>query len=214
MKLRNLMVRGTSSRHIGRSAFTLIEIVISAALMSLILVSAYFCLSSGVASQKLVESRSEVLQKGRVAMSLMSADLRCATPLAAKIEFLGTHRMLGDVEGDNLDFGTHNYTPRRANEGDFCETSYFLKKDPKSDTYALWRRRDPTPDPEPLDGGKQEEIARGVHSLKFEYYDGFDWYDDWGDLNGAAKIENSNKDHPNLTGMPDAVRITLSLDAS
>jgi type II secretion system protein J len=200
------------SRFAQSSAFTLIEIVISAALMSLILVSAYFCLSSAVASQKLVESRSEKLQNARTAMAMMSADLRCATPLSSKIEFLGTHRMIGEVEGDNLDFGTHNYTPKRPNEGDFCETSYFLKKDAQSDRYALWRRRDPTPDPEPLAGGKLEEIARGVSSLKFEYYDGFDWYDDWGDINGAAKIENSLKDHPNLSGMPESVRITLTLD--
>lgn len=206
MKIRNrsLLARST--------AFTLIEIVISAALMSLILVSAYFCLSSAVASQKIVESRSEALQNARIAMAMISADLRCASPLSSKIEFLGSHRMIGEVEGDNLDFGTHNYTPKRANEGDFCETSYFLKKDPQSDRYALWRRRDPTPDPEPLAGGKLEEIARGVHSLKFEYYDGFDWYDDWGDINGAAKIENSLKDHPNLSGMPESVRITLTLD--
>ncbi|MDB6039311.1 MAG: gspJ [Verrucomicrobiales bacterium] len=206
MKIRNCSMLAQSS------AFTLIEIVISAALMSLILVSAYFCLSSAVASQKIVESRSETLQNARIAMEMMSADLRCASPLSTKIEFLGSHRMIGEVEGDNLDFGTHNYTPKHANEGDFCETSYFLKKDPQFDRYALWRRRDPTPDPEPLAGGRLEEIARGVRSLKFEYYDGFDWYDDWGDINGAAKIENSLKDHPNLSGMPESVRITLTLD--
>jgi hypothetical protein len=120
--------------------------------------------------------------------------------------------MIGEIEGDNLDFGTHNYTPKRATESDFCETSYFLKMDEQSGRYALWRRRDPTPDPEPLAGGKLEEIARGVRSLQFEYYDGYDWYDDWGDINGAAKIENSLKDHPNLSGMPESVRITLTLD--
>ena len=62
MKIRNRSMLEQSS------AFTLIEIVISAALMSLILVSAYFCLSSAVASQKIVESRSETLQNARIAM--------------------------------------------------------------------------------------------------------------------------------------------------
>src|SRR5437867_11011083 len=64
------------------SAFTLIELVISSALMALILVSAYLCLTSGLASRKLIESRAEAVQNARVAMALLSADLRCACPLS------------------------------------------------------------------------------------------------------------------------------------
>ena len=44
------------------SGFTLIELVISASLMALILGSAYLCLSSGISSQKLIESRGDVIQ--------------------------------------------------------------------------------------------------------------------------------------------------------
>src|SRR6266496_145788 len=82
----------------GSSAFTLIELVISSALMAMILTAAYFCLSSGIFSQKLVESRAEVAQTARVTMALMTTDLRCACPLAKNLEFLGMHRMLGDIE--------------------------------------------------------------------------------------------------------------------
>lgn len=194
------------------SGFTLVELVISAALMTLILVSAYLCLSSGVAGQKLIDSRVDAVQSARAALALMTADLRAACPLSKKIEFLGANQKLGEVEAGNLDFGTRNYTPKRAREADFCEVSYFLKKDKNSGNYSLWRRRDASPDPEPLDGGAQEEIARNVHGLKFEYYDGLDWYDEWGDANGPAKAENSLKDHPNMYGLPEAVRITLSFD--
>ena len=110
----------------------MIELVISAGLMSLVLVSAYLCLHAALASQKLIEPRVEVLQSGRVAMALTSADLRCACPLSPDSEFVGTHRMQGDTEADSIDFATHNYTPRRAREGDFCEVSLFLDKDPRS----------------------------------------------------------------------------------
>jgi type II secretion system protein J len=204
---------GPKFRRLLKSGFTLIEVVISAALMAIILTGAYVCLSSGISSQKLLHSRSEVIQNARVAMALMSADLRSACPLSKDIEFLGMHRMLGDVEADNLDFGTHNYTPRLNREGDFCETSYFVAKDPESGTLTLWRRRDPSPDDEPLSGGSREEIARGLSGLKFEYSDGFDWYDQWGDPAGKRnKNEVSRLDHPNLFGLPEAVRITLSLE--
>ena len=197
----------------GASAgFTLIELVLSVSLMAILLVGAYLCLRSGVASQRLIESRGEAVQSARVAMALLSADLRCACPLSREFAFLGMDRMLGNVEADNLDFATHNYAPRRAGEGDFCEVSYFLNPTPEDGTFSLWRRRDPKLDQEPLSGGTREEIARGVRGLKLEYYDGFVWYDEWGSLRGREKLENSFKPKPNMAGMPEAVRITLWIE--
>src|SRR5262245_50436225 len=114
------------------AGFTLIEVVISGALMALILVSSYLCFSASVSAQKMIEPRVDILQSARVAMALISADLRAACPLSKEYEFLGSHRSLGRVQADNLDFATHNYTPRRAREADFCEVSYFLEKEPQS----------------------------------------------------------------------------------
>src|ERR1041385_3529224 len=158
-------------------AFTLIELVISVSLMTLILVSAYMCLSAGISTQKLIDPRVEIVQNARVAMALMTADLRAACPLAKEFDFLGMHRMVGDAQADNLDFATHNYMPRRVREGDFCQVSYFLAEDPQSSSFSLWRRRNPTIGVNPLSGGAREEIAKGVTGLRFEYYDGFEWFD-------------------------------------
>jgi prepilin-type N-terminal cleavage/methylation domain-containing protein len=202
--------KGVSNK--GENGFTLIELVIGAALMSLILVSAYMCLHAALASQKLIEPRVEVLQTARVAMALMTADLRSACPLSSDFDFLGTHRMQGDTEADSLDFATHNYTPRRAREGDFCEVSLFMDKDPASGQFSLWRRRNPRIALDPLSGGSREEIARGVAGLKFEYSDGLDWYDTWGDSDRRGKAQFSLRVRSNLSGMPEAVRITLWLN--
>jgi general secretion pathway protein J len=197
-----------------KNGFTLIEVVISASLMAMILVSAYLCLQSATATQKLVEPRVEILQNARVAMATIAADLRAACPLSKDIDFLGMQRMLGDVEADNLDFGTHNYTPRRPNEGDFCQVSYFLSKDPETGQYNLFRRRNPRIALDPLNGGSRDEIASGLVGLKFEYYDGFDWYDTWGDVEGRGKPESSFRLRSNLSGLPDAVRITMWFDSN
>ena len=202
----------TRSLHRGCSGFTLIEMVISASLMAILVVGAYLCLSSGIASQKLLEARGEAIQSARVAMALMSADLRCACPLSKDIQFVGMDRMLDDIEADNVDFATHNYSPRRAGEGDFCEVSYFVDEDRASGKLCLWRRRDPTPDDEPLSGGSREEIARGVSGLRLEYYDGVLWYDEWGDPVSRGKKTATLKQKPNLAGMPEAVRITLWIE--
>ena len=199
------------SLDISESAFTLIELVIGAGLMSLILVSAYLCLHAALASQKLIQPRVEVLQTARVAMALMTADLRAACPLSSDFDFLGTHRIQGDAEADSLDFATHNYTPRRAREGDFCEVSLFLDKDPASGQLSLWRRRNPLMALDPLSGGSREELARGVVGLKFEYSDGLDWYETWGDSDRRGKAQFSLRARANVSGMPEAVRITLWL---
>ena len=122
------------------------------------------------------------------------------------------HRTLGEVQADNLDFGTHNYTPRRPLEGDFCQVSFFLDKDPADGQFSLWRRRNPRLAQDPLSGGTREAIARGVRGLRFEYYDGLDWYDTWGDVEGRGKAQSSRRERFNLDGLPDAVRITLWFD--
>jgi prepilin-type N-terminal cleavage/methylation domain-containing protein len=193
--------------------FTLIEVVISAALMALILTAAYMCLSAGIAGRKVVEPRADVIQNARVALALITADLRVACPLAKNIDFLGMNRMMGEVEADNLDFGTHNFTPQRAGEGDFCQESIYLDQDQTTKQYSLWRRRNPMFSQDPLAGGSKELIAQGLLGVRFEYTDGTDWYTTWGEVKGQARAENSNRDQPNLNGMPQAVRVTLLFDS-
>jgi type II secretory pathway component PulJ len=196
------------------SAFTLVEVMISSALMALILVSAYLCLGAGFSAQKLIDPRAEIIQNGRVALALMSADLRAACPLSKSDDFIGVTRTLGDIEADNLDFATHNYTPRHAREGDFCQESFYLDKDLETGQFSLWRRRNPTIALDALSGGSKEEIAKDVVGLKLEYYDGLDWYDSWDEDKSAEKKQNSTREKNNLSGLPEAVRITLLLDSN
>jgi len=194
------------------AGFTLIEVVIASALMALILISAYACLSAGYASQKIIEPRSEVIQNARVAMALMAADLRAACPLSPDSEFVGMTRTVGDAQADNLDFATHNYTPRHPQEGDYCQESFFVDKDAATGRLNLYRRRNPIIAMDPLSGGSREEIARSLRGLKFEYYDGLEWYDSWGETKTSGQAPAASKRSGNLSGLPNAVRITLYLD--
>lgn len=196
------------------NGFTLIELVISAAVGVIILAAAYLCLSAGFSTQKMIEPRVDVLQNARVTMALVSADLRSACPLDKDFAFLGMHRALGDADADNIDFATHNYPPKREHEADYCEVSYFVQKDPRSGLLALWRRRNPTLAVDPLSGGRREEIAQGLTGVRFEYTDGYDWYDAWGETNKAKTTGLIAQEAANLDGMPHAVRVTLSFALS
>lgn len=199
---------------LNRSAFTLIEVVISAALMALILVCAYACLSACLSSQKMIEPRADVLQNARVAMTLISADLRDACPLSPDYALLGMQRTVGEIEADNLDFATHNYTPRHPCEADFCEVSYFVDNDPETGEMCLYRRRNPTLAPDPLSGGSREEIAQNVLGVRFEYFDGADWYDKWGNAERPGENVGLTEEQVNQQGLPEAVRITLLFDSN
>jgi prepilin-type N-terminal cleavage/methylation domain-containing protein len=195
-----------------QGGFTLIELTISAAIGVIVLVASYLCLNAGLATQKVIEPRTDVLQTGRVVVAMMTADLRSACSLSSDYDFVGEHRTLGTMEADNLDFATHFYTPKRPREGDYCQVSYFADKAPKSEHFSLWRRRNPRIAPDPLEGGTREELVRGLRGLRLEYFDGMDWYDSWGDLNASKKETNRTVVASNLFGMPEAVRITLMLD--
>lgn len=202
---------GASARF--RAGFTLIEMVISSALMAVILTAAYVCMSAAVESRKTIEPRSDIIQGARVVLALMAADLRAACPLNKGPEFLGVDRVLETMESDNVDFATHNYSPQRPGEGDFCSVSYYLGRTSDAPGFSLWRRRNPALAFDPLSGGSREELARGIAGLKLEYYDGFDWFDTWGDVEGKGKRETSLKEYTNLSGLPEAVRITLWFDS-
>jgi type II secretory pathway component PulJ len=201
--------RGRFSREAG---FTLIEMVISGAVAALIVSAAYVCLNAAIAGQKLIEPRTEVIQKARVTMAMITADLRVACTLSKDYEFVGMTRTIGELQADNLDFATHNYMPRREREGDYCQTSYFVEKEPGTGDLTLYRRRNPVIAIDPLSGGARELIARGLRGIRYEYFDGYDWYDSWGDTEPKDKPKQpgskTTEFAPNLTGMPEAVRIT------
>jgi type II secretory pathway pseudopilin PulG len=193
-----------------RTGFTLIELMVGGSVTLVILGAAYACLQAGLQARKAAGSRAEVCQNARVALSFLAADLRSACPLSEEYEFVGMQRRLGEVEADNLDFATHNWKPRASGESDLCEVSYFVNPDPRTGELGLWRRRDPSPDDRPFEGGEREEIAAGVRGLRFEYSDGFTWFESWG-KEADQRGEGSRASLFNLTGLPEAVRITLSL---
>lgn len=144
--------RRNTSRN--KTGFTIIELIISSSVAVIILAGAYMCLSAGVNGQKVIEPRSEVLQNARVAMAIMSADLRSACPLSEEYAFVGIERDLEDnleqmLAAGNLDFATHNYTPRGPHEGDYCQISYFLGKTPKNPTY----------EPDQMNGGLSQRTS-------------------------------------------------------
>jgi hypothetical protein len=189
--------------------------MLSTALMAMILATVALCLRAAVAGRTMIDSRGDALQSARVAMSLLTADLRAAYPLSQDIEFIGMRRTLDGGDADNIDFATLNHSPHGSEESDVCAVSYFVDREIESGTFTLSRRRNAVPVVEPgadpLRGGTRETIAEGVRGFRLEYYDGLYWHDEWGDPQGRRRPPDSLLAAANLTGMPEAVRITISI---
>lgn len=179
--------------------------------MTILAGGAYACLRAAVSTQAMVEERMDSLQSARAILKIISEDLRMAIPMQGESEFLGLDRAVGGTEGDNLDFATRNYSYQRPGEADFAEVSYFVSPAAVEGEMRLMRRRDPTPDLLPLEGGQVEMIAEGLKGIRFEYYDGIEWFDDWGSTDQIKPDEDSLLAPGNLYGMPSAVRITISV---
>jgi prepilin-type N-terminal cleavage/methylation domain-containing protein len=203
------MMARTRSSFRKDEGFTLIEMVISGAVAAMIISAAYMCLNAAIAGQKLIEPRAEAVQNARVIMAMMTADLRAACPLSKEFEFLGMARTIEDLQADNLDFATHHYTPQHEREGDYCQVSYYVEKEKGTGDLVLYRRRNRVIAIDPLSGGSRELIAHGLRGVRCEYFDGYDWYDSWGETDPKKKDRKSAQIAPNLSGMPEAVRITL-----
>ncbi|MBN2490886.1 MAG: hypothetical protein JXQ29_08560 [Planctomycetes bacterium] len=196
----------------GAHGLTLVELMVSATLVVGVIGSAGLCLLTGRRAQDEAERRMEVVQSARVALDRLARDLAMACPLDPEFALLGMKRLRDGVEIDNIDFATHHWQPERPGEGDRCEVSYFVDSDPVTGDLALYRRRDPTPDAEPLEGGYREEIAVGVRALRLEYFDGALWQDEWGSIRSAAgALLGDSSRGGGQAGLPEAVRITLAL---
>ncbi len=192
--------------------FTLIELIVSMTVSVGIVAGAYLCLKGGMESRKLCEQRMDIAQNARVALALLTADLASACSFDEEHEFVGMRRTLGGMDADNLDFATHNWRPRSPGEGDLCEVSYFVDKDRRTGELSLWRRRDPSPDDDPMDGGSREEIAVGIAGFRLEYSDGFEWYENWGAGDLRRDRVSTNLSSYDMGGLPEAVRATIAFE--
>jgi len=201
--------------------FTLIELLVASSIFVGVVSGAYLCLHAGLESRKEVARRADLAQTARVTLRLIAADLRSACVLDEEFEFVGMQRE--DLEGfpaaGNVDFATRNWRPQRRGEGNLCEVSWFVDRDPRTGDFALFRRRDPSPDEQPLAGGSREQIAAGLRYFRLEYYDGYSWYDTWGPDIEAGSDRREERIRPggdsfgfagNLRGFPEAVRITIA----
>ena len=196
----------------GSRGMTLLEVMISLALLSMIsllLYGTFDALSRGRQSET---DRSERNRQGWSTLETLTRDLSSA--------YLSAHQpfrrslitritaFVGHKGGrfDRVDFAAfaHQRTEKDAKESDQAEVGYFAMPDPAvPNKIDLVRREQTPPDMEPTRGGGAQVIAEDIDRFALRYLDPTtgQWVDSW-DSTQATGQRNR---------LPWSVQITLTL---
>ena len=148
--------------------FTFLELLISLALMSLIVLVVNGALSLGIRVTDKGEARGTENQRARAALTLIARQLKSAYPLALQTESGVAVYFTGEPEG--LSFVA---TTGRPEVGGLEKVTYFLRK--SRGRHSLWVRTSaPTLPSDLLDGREgslqqETEILPEAESLTWEY---------------------------------------------
>ena len=191
----------------GCRAFTLLELLMASAAFAMIVLVMKVTLMGSLSLRNRSQERMDALNLRMRIMDIMEKDLRqCLlkeTPFAQ--EFLGDSQGQGLTRNDQLTFYTASgVIQTNLPWGHLQKISYYLQQplsglqQEEEEGWALYR--EVTRNLAPAGGVEilmtPQPLARGVHSLAFQYYDGEYWQDTW----------DSSTEDPKL---PLAVRIYL-----
>ena len=166
------------------SGFTLLEVLVASAILSIVLAALYGVFSQTLASKRLVEERAAQVRTARIALLRIGEDLQSALPPTGKgTRFLGETRFAQEFPEDTLSFITLTRAAltTRTPEGDLSEVAYMLEPDPTDITRKqLVRRVRFTLSPQRNAADEVAPLLPRVHGLRFRFFDGREWKEEWG----------------------------------
>jgi general secretion pathway protein J len=165
------------------AGFTLLEVLVASAILSLVLAALYGVFSQTLTSKRLAEERAEQARTARIALLRIGEDLQSALPPTSReIHFLGKTRLTQEFPEDTLSFVTLTRAAMttRTPEGDLSEVAYGVEPDPSDITQKqLVRRVRFTLSPRNDAADEAAPILLHVHGLRFRFFDGHEWQEEW-----------------------------------
>ncbi len=171
---------------IKQAGFTLMELMLSLALLALIMIILFESFHAVAASKLHAERRLESDQQARTLMWMLSRELRGAvfTPLIpSHVLLIGQAQKQGGMPMDTITFATLDPAHRRALDGFGAEqiVTYAAAPNPQNrGTFMLTRSERSgllqTTNPPQL---PPTVLANNLVSLHFRYFNGFQWLESW-----------------------------------
>ena len=183
--------------------FTLVEILITLAILSIVLMIIYTTYANSVNTVEYNQDLIEVQQKARLALDIISSTIRGAfyDKEHPQLKFIGKDRKFNEYNIDSLDFITANHPFRVEDEKhDLIELGYSLVFNPEKVSGALLVRKDIDIGNDEIDqGGESWELCDNIEGLNITYYDYSNniWVNDW--------------DSAEQNGLPKAVKTEIIL---
>jgi general secretion pathway protein J len=179
--------------------FTLLEMLVALAMMSLLAGALYGSLRIGFSAHRTAERAIAPARTLAIALDLLQRDLECALPPGGILAgpFVGVDEVRGEVDEDSLTWFAAAGEPE-SEKSDVVQIEIILVEGDGVEPRRLVRRTTrnllaPTvPEPE------QETLCRDVAGLNLRYFDGSYWHDSWDSTVFADRV-------------PLVVEITLSL---
>lgn len=195
--------------------FTLIELMVSIAVLMLMMTMIFSGQAQMQRSSKRIEARQGAYQQGRVALRKISDDLSMAfLTKAAKVEGSSSAAndafktfLIGEDKGESDEVRFSSLSHLRyfsgAKESDQCKIAYEVVQDKENPAKQnIVRREQAWLDEKTEVEGKDYVLAEGVKKLNIEYYD--ERQEEWGPAWDTEKIDWKDK-------LPIAVRITIEI---
>jgi general secretion pathway protein J len=168
----------------NKRGFTLVEVMIAAAILALIVSMLYVAFAWSVKTMEIGMEGGEAYRKARVILYRMAQEISCAMLSSdqedpdAQYAFIGEDRTEDGVPQDSLTF-ISTALPLRGPSRGIKQVGYYLAPDPVTDKLSLLMKEDTTP----ALGDRAEEraggmlLAEGIEGLDFTYYDsqGREW---------------------------------------
>jgi prepilin-type N-terminal cleavage/methylation domain-containing protein len=174
--------------HHTTKGFTLLEILVSIAILAVILGAIYGAYTSNVEAIQMARQHGQVNQVARIVLDRLSKELESAfiqsenIPDHVKLGITGETQEKEDKRIGRIHFTTLSSSPlaERVPQTDLCEVGYDLEEDPEDGGYVLYRREDGSPDEDIETGGGRYEVARNVAGFEVTFVDskGEEW-DQW-----------------------------------
>lgn len=165
------------SRRNSSDGFTLVEVMISVAILTMVAAMVYSTIAVTLTAQDTAQKVHEMYHAGYVAMTKMTRDLTNAF-LSRHVSVLERDRetvFLGRDDEVTFTYLGHFRWFAEEPESDQGVVSYYVK------SKQLIRREKTVIDDRPEKGGVEDVLAYGVKKLEFQYWDPEqeDWVDDW-----------------------------------
>lgn len=197
--------------------FTLVEVLVAVTITALLLTTIYGVFTSVSTAKERVEGSGEGYHQARVLFDRIGRELRGAyvlLPAKPKTRF---HGGLTEEQYPYLELSTTAATPQGGSRGGIAVVRYELRPDEEAQRVergkeipqVLLRREYNLFDPEGEDR-PAHRLATGIRDLRFRFYDGSEWLEEWEGKNDLPKMVELTMSIP-IEGEPVPFRTSIEV---